>query len=189
MATRWRSSRAGTSGPRGPSRPSMRRSASSPSSRARVSRSYTPARPPGSMRAGSASSIRPCSRVPGASSSSTWRALFAEVPERILYEDVVTYPALRQDLAFVVDEEIPAGELVQLLRDSAGPELREARVFDVYRGGQIPAGQEVRRDPGCVPVAGANALRRGRPGDPRPHRGGARRRRRRRAAGLALLDG
>ena len=32
-------------------------------------------------------------------------SLFAEVPARILYEDVVTYPALRQDLAFVVDEE------------------------------------------------------------------------------------
>ena len=69
-------------------------------------------------------------------------SLFAEVPERILYEDVVTYPALRQDLAFVVDEELPAGELVQLLRDSAGPELREARVFDVYRGGQIPEGRK-----------------------------------------------
>ena len=64
------------------------------------------------------------------------------MPERILYEDVVTYPALRQDLAFVVDEELPAGELVQLLRDSAGPELREARVFDVYRGGQIPEGRK-----------------------------------------------
>ena len=68
--------------------------------------------------------------------------LFAGVPERILYEDVITYPAVLQDLAFVVDEELPAGELVQGLMDSAGSELREARVFDVYRGGQIPAGKK-----------------------------------------------
>jgi phenylalanyl-tRNA synthetase beta chain len=68
--------------------------------------------------------------------------LFAGVPERILYEDVITYPAVLQDLAFVVDEELPAGELVQGITDSAGSELREARVFDVYRGGQIPAGKK-----------------------------------------------
>ena len=68
--------------------------------------------------------------------------LFAGVPERILYEDVITYPAVLQDLAFVVDEELPAGELVQGIKDSAGSELREARVFDVYRGGQIPAGKK-----------------------------------------------
>lgn len=68
--------------------------------------------------------------------------LFAEVPERILYEDVITYPALRQDLAVAVAEEIEAGELVAAVREAAGPELREARVFDVYRGGQVGAGRK-----------------------------------------------
>jgi phenylalanyl-tRNA synthetase beta chain len=68
--------------------------------------------------------------------------LFAEVPERVLYEDVVTYPALRQDLAFVVPEEVLAGELVQAARDAAGEELREARVFDVYRGAPVPDGRK-----------------------------------------------
>lgn len=68
--------------------------------------------------------------------------LFAEVPERTLYEDVVTYPAVRQDLAFVVPEDVLAGELLDAMRDAAGEELREARVFDVYRGGQIPEGRK-----------------------------------------------
>ena len=36
--------------------------------------------------------------------------LFAAVPERILYRDVVTYPPLREDFAFVVDEGVPAGD-------------------------------------------------------------------------------
>jgi phenylalanyl-tRNA synthetase beta chain len=61
-------------------------------------------------------------------------ALFAEVPERLVYEDVITYPALRQDLAFVVDESVAAGELVAAARGAAGPELRDMRVFDVYHG-------------------------------------------------------
>jgi phenylalanyl-tRNA synthetase beta chain len=68
--------------------------------------------------------------------------LFAAVPERIEYQDVVTYPAVRQDLAFVVEEEVLAGELVAAARDAAGPALSEARVFDVYRGDPIPAGRK-----------------------------------------------
>jgi phenylalanyl-tRNA synthetase beta chain len=68
--------------------------------------------------------------------------LFTEVPERLVYEDVITYPALRQDLAFVVDKDVLAGALVDAAREASGPELREMRVFDVYRGGQIPEGKK-----------------------------------------------
>jgi phenylalanyl-tRNA synthetase beta chain len=68
--------------------------------------------------------------------------LFAGVPERILYEDVITYPAVFQDLAFVVPENVLAGDLVRAAKGAAGPELRDARVFDVYRGEQIPAGRK-----------------------------------------------
>jgi phenylalanyl-tRNA synthetase beta chain len=67
--------------------------------------------------------------------------LFARVPERIEYEDVITYPALRQDLAVIVDEGVPAGELVEAAR-GAVPELREARIFDVYRGEPVPEGRK-----------------------------------------------
>jgi phenylalanyl-tRNA synthetase beta chain len=67
--------------------------------------------------------------------------LFDRVPERIEYEDVVSYPALRQDLAFVVDEDVPVGDLIAAAREAA-PELREARVFDVYRGEQVPPGRK-----------------------------------------------
>ena len=68
--------------------------------------------------------------------------LFAAVPERLEYEDVITYPAVRQDLAFVVDEDVAAADLVAAAREAAGPELREMRVFDVYRGGQVPEGRK-----------------------------------------------
>jgi phenylalanyl-tRNA synthetase beta chain len=69
-------------------------------------------------------------------------ALFDEVPERLVYEDVITYPALRQDLAFVIDESVAAGELVDAAREAAGPELRDMGVFDVYHGEGIGEGKK-----------------------------------------------
>ncbi len=79
----------------------------------------------------------------------TWSAfeldleeLFSFVPERILYRDVITFPPLRQDLAFVVDEAVPAGELIAAARAAAGDELREARFLSDYRGDPIPAGKK-----------------------------------------------
>jgi phenylalanyl-tRNA synthetase beta chain len=59
-----------------------------------------------------------------------------------VYEDVITYPAVHQDLAFIVAENVPAGDLIGAAREAAGPELREIRVFDVYRGGQIAPGKK-----------------------------------------------
>jgi phenylalanyl-tRNA synthetase beta chain len=69
-------------------------------------------------------------------------ALVDRVPDLIVYEDVITYPPVRQDLAFVVPDAVTAGELVASAQEAAGPELREMRAFDVYRGGQIPPGQK-----------------------------------------------
>jgi phenylalanyl-tRNA synthetase beta chain len=68
--------------------------------------------------------------------------LFADVPERIVYHDVITYPAVRQDLAFTVDEAVNAGDLIDAAREAAGPELQEIRVFDVYRGDQVGGGKK-----------------------------------------------
>jgi phenylalanyl-tRNA synthetase beta chain len=62
-----------------------------------------------------------------------------EAPE---YEDVITFPAVKQDLAFVVDEAVPAAALADAARAAAGPELRTMRAFDVYRGEQIGEGRK-----------------------------------------------
>ncbi|HEY7149228.1 MAG TPA: phenylalanine--tRNA ligase subunit beta [Gaiellaceae bacterium] len=58
------------------------------------------------------------------------------------YEDVITYPPVRQDLAFAVAEDVSAGELVSAAREAAGDELREMRAFDVYRGDQVGDGRK-----------------------------------------------
>ncbi len=69
-------------------------------------------------------------------------ALLAASRDAIQYEDVVTFPAVKQDLAFVVAEAVAAGDLVAAAREAAGPELRDVRVFDVYRGEQIGPGRK-----------------------------------------------
>ena len=68
--------------------------------------------------------------------------LFERVPDRAVYDDVITYPALRQDLAFTVPEAVLASDLIAAAREAAGPELREMRVFDVYRGDPVPEGKK-----------------------------------------------
>ena len=55
---------------------------------------------------------------------------------------MITYPAVRQDLAFVVPEQVEAGEVVSAAREAAGPELREVKIFDVYRGEQAGEGKK-----------------------------------------------
>ncbi|HEX2427685.1 MAG TPA: phenylalanine--tRNA ligase subunit beta [Gaiellaceae bacterium] len=69
-------------------------------------------------------------------------ALAASVPERIVYEDVITYPAVLHDIAVAVAEDVEVGALVDAAHEVAGPLLREARVFDVYRGEQVGAGRK-----------------------------------------------
>ena len=69
-------------------------------------------------------------------------ALLAASRDPIQYEDVITFPAVKQDLAFVVDEGVAAGDLIAAAREAVGPELREMRVFDVYRGEQIGPGKK-----------------------------------------------
>ncbi|WP_028060469.1 phenylalanine--tRNA ligase subunit beta [Candidatus Solirubrobacter pratensis] len=49
-----------------------------------------------------------------------------------LYEDLTSFPSIRQDLAFWVPAEIPAAKLVDTVRSAGGALLRDAEVFDVY---------------------------------------------------------
>jgi phenylalanyl-tRNA synthetase beta chain len=79
----------------------------------------------------------------------TWSAfelelepLFEDSQEPVSYVDVITYPPVRQDLAFSVPDDVAAGELVAAAHEAAGPELREMKAFDVYRGEQVGPGRK-----------------------------------------------
>jgi phenylalanyl-tRNA synthetase beta chain len=68
--------------------------------------------------------------------------LLEEAREEVHYTDVVSFPALNQDLAFAVPEEVSAAELIAAAQEAAGPELRKMRPFDVYRGEQVGPGRK-----------------------------------------------
>jgi phenylalanyl-tRNA synthetase beta chain len=67
--------------------------------------------------------------------------LIAAAPEDAQYEDVVTFPPVKQDLAFAVDEAVSAGALVEAASEAV-PELREMTPFDVYHGEQVGPGRK-----------------------------------------------
>jgi phenylalanyl-tRNA synthetase beta chain len=53
---------------------------------------------------------------------------------------VSRYPAVEQDLALIVDGDTAAGALRRVIESAAL--VRDARVFDVYAGDQVPAGKK-----------------------------------------------
>jgi phenylalanyl-tRNA synthetase beta chain len=57
------------------------------------------------------------------------------------YRDLTSFPALRQDLAVAVGDDVPAAAVVELVRKAGGDLLADARVFDVYRGAQVGEGR------------------------------------------------
>jgi phenylalanyl-tRNA synthetase beta chain len=58
------------------------------------------------------------------------------------YSDVTSFPAVLQDLAVIVPEDVPAARLAELVRAGAGDLLASLRVFDLYRGEQVGEGNK-----------------------------------------------
>ena len=58
------------------------------------------------------------------------------------YEDVISYPAVHQDVAVVVDDSVPAAEVRSAVLEGGDELLRSAEVFDLYRGEQVGEGRK-----------------------------------------------
>ncbi|MFP7696868.1 phenylalanine--tRNA ligase subunit beta [Trueperella sp. LYQ143] len=61
-------------------------------------------------------------------------------PRRIV--PVRTSPAAKEDMAFVVDETLPAARVREAIERAGGDVVEQVRLFDVYTGDQIPAGKK-----------------------------------------------
>jgi phenylalanyl-tRNA synthetase beta chain len=57
------------------------------------------------------------------------------------YEDLTSFPSVRQDLAVTLPEDVPAARALAVIRAAGGPLLAGADVFDVYRGPQVGEGR------------------------------------------------
>ncbi|MGD0198192.1 MAG: phenylalanine--tRNA ligase subunit beta [Solirubrobacteraceae bacterium] len=60
-------------------------------------------------------------------------------PQATHYVQFGSLPALRQDLAVVVDANVAAGDVIATVRAAAGPELESVELFDVFSGEQVGA--------------------------------------------------
>ena len=58
------------------------------------------------------------------------------------YEDVISFPAVQQDLAVLIDEDVGAAQVHEAVLAGGGELLRSARVFDHYRGEQVGEGRK-----------------------------------------------
>ena len=63
----------------------------------------------------------------------------SEVP---VFKEISKFPAIRRDLAVVVDESVTLDELRESVNLAAKGLLRELAVFDVYRGKGVEAGRK-----------------------------------------------
>ncbi|HEX4838355.1 MAG TPA: phenylalanine--tRNA ligase subunit beta [Solirubrobacteraceae bacterium] len=57
------------------------------------------------------------------------------------FRDVISFPTLRQDLAVVLPERVPAAQVLKAVREAARDLLDEVGVFDVYSGAQVGEGK------------------------------------------------
>jgi phenylalanyl-tRNA synthetase beta chain len=69
-------------------------------------------------------------------------SILAVVPERFAYTPIPRFPAALRDIAVIVDDAVPNEKIVAEITAAGGDLLREARLFDVYRGEQVPAGSK-----------------------------------------------
>ena len=69
-------------------------------------------------------------------------ALIAGAPDRGDVTPISGFPVAKEDVALIVDADVPAAAVEQALREGAGPLLESISLFDVYTGEQIGPGQK-----------------------------------------------
>jgi phenylalanyl-tRNA synthetase beta chain len=68
--------------------------------------------------------------------------LIAAAPPVVPAPEFSTYPVAKEDVALVVDADLPAAVLEATLREGAGELLESVRLFDVYTGAQAGEGKK-----------------------------------------------
>ncbi len=63
----------------------------------------------------------------------------ARVPK---FKEISKFPEIRRDIAILIDQTIPAQAIRATIIEVAGELLQEVKLFDVYQGKGIPAGQK-----------------------------------------------
>jgi phenylalanyl-tRNA synthetase beta chain len=68
-------------------------------------------------------------------------ALEGTADDAIRYKNLPKFPAVKRDLALLADEKLTCAEVEEVLMHSC-KYVTAAKLFDVYRGGQVPEGKK-----------------------------------------------
>jgi phenylalanyl-tRNA synthetase beta chain len=69
-------------------------------------------------------------------------AILPYIPERYDITPVPAYPPILEDLAVIVDEDLPAARVAQVIQAAGGETVTAIKLFDVYQGRQIGPGKK-----------------------------------------------
>ena len=68
-------------------------------------------------------------------------AIADKLDDAVRYKNLPKFPAVKRDLALLADETLTCAQIEEVLLHSC-KYVTEAKLFDVYRGGQVPAGKK-----------------------------------------------
>ncbi len=72
-----------------------------------------------------------------------WEMLLSLIPKHDLtYRPIPKFPAVRRDLALVVDKNVTFGQLREIAEKAERKLLKEIGIFDIYEGDKIPEGKK-----------------------------------------------
>jgi phenylalanyl-tRNA synthetase beta chain len=66
--------------------------------------------------------------------------LFVLSKNRVMMEQITRFPAMQRDIAMVVDKQVKAAQVLEVIRRYGGEMLQKADIFDIYTGEQVPEG-------------------------------------------------
>ena len=59
-----------------------------------------------------------------------------------IYEPIIKYPAVKRDLAIIVDKDIDSGRIEKIFKNDSNNLLKNIELFDIYTGNQINKGKK-----------------------------------------------
>ena len=68
--------------------------------------------------------------------------LLKNFPSRMTYKDIPKFPSISKDIAFILDKEVTAGEVMATIKKAGGKLLQNITVFDVYTGENVEANKK-----------------------------------------------
>lgn len=73
----------------------------------------------------------------------SWTLLMKEIKKsKVTFSDISKYPAVKRDLALLLDKSVQFAEIEKIAMDSDRKLLKEVSLFDVYEGKNLPAGKK-----------------------------------------------